>query len=241
MTGVITQTNRSLNIGGIHKFSMIEYPGKLCAVFFTQGCNFRCPYCHNPELVKPELFGDIIEDQEVLSFLESRRGKLEAVSITGGEPTLHSGLINFLKDIKAIGYHIKLDTNGSNPQVLGEAIDLKLVDYLAMDIKAPLAKYEEVARVRVDTEKIKESINLIINSGIKHEFRTTIAKTLLAKEDIYEIAKLIKGAKQYALQRLSNLKTLDKQFLKKTAYSFEELVLIKKEVEKYLDCCLIRN
>ena len=140
-------------IGGFQKFSFIDYPGKVCAIVFTCGCNFRCSYCHNPELVMPELFKEPIPEGEILSFLENRKGKLDAVTITGGEPTMQRDLLEFVLSVKKLGFLIKLDTNGSDPDVLREA--MKEVDYVAMDVKAPLEKYRETTNSGVDTNRIK--------------------------------------------------------------------------------------
>lgn len=227
-------------IGGFQKFSLIDYPGKICAIVFTQGCNFRCPYCHNPELVDPKLFLSPIPEDEIFSFLEKRRGKLDAVEITGGEPTLQSDLIEFLEKIKNMGFLVKLDSNGTNPDVIEEAIKNKLVDYLAMDVKAPLEKYKEIIGVDVDTDKIKSNIRLIMNSGVDYEFRTTIVKSLLSKEDIIKIGELIKGAKLYILQKFIPSKTLSPHFINETTYSDEEFAKIKNEMEKYVNRCTVR-
>ena len=227
-------------IGGFQKFSLIDYPGKLCAIIFTQGCNYRCPYCHNPELVKPELFEEPIPEEEIFSFLKSRKGKLEAVEITGGEPTLQKDLLEFVKKIKDMGFLMKLDSNGTHPEIIEEAIKLNLVDYLAMDIKAPLEKYEKVVRANTDIKKIEENIDLIMNSGLNYEFRTTVVKSLLSKEDIIEIGKIIKGAKNYYLQKFVPSKTLDPSFAKAETYSDSEFKDFKKNLENYVDNCLIR-
>ncbi len=173
-----------LKIGGLIKTSVIDYPGKVSAVIFTQGCNFRCPFCHNPELVLPEKFSPCIREEEILDFLKKRCGKLEAVVVTGGEPTVQKELIPFLRQIRELGYFIKLDTNGSNPDLLEESIYRGFVDFIAMDVKAPFEKYNVLAGVKVDIEKIKTSIDIIKKSGIDYEFRTTFVPSLLSKEDI---------------------------------------------------------
>ncbi len=227
-------------LGGFQRFSLIDYPGKICAIVFTQGCNFRCPYCHNPELVDLEKFSKSFSEKEICSFLEKRKGKLDAVSITGGEPTLQKDLIKFLKKIKDMNYLVKLDSNGTNPDVIKEAIKLNLVDYLAMDIKAPLEKYKNITGVDVDTTKIKKSIDLIMNSGMDYEFRTTVVKSQLSKDDIREIGKLIKGAKLYILQKFFPSKTLNPEFLDETTYGDEEFEQLKKEMEKYVGKCDVR-
>jgi len=227
-------------IGGFQKFSLIDYPGKICAIVFTQGCNFRCPYCHNPELVDPKLFLPPIPEEEIFSFLEKRRGKLDAVEITGGEPTLHSDLLEFIGKIKNMGFLVKLDSNGTNPDVIEKAIRNKLVDYLAMDVKAPLDKYRETTGVDVDVDKIKRNIELIMNSGVDYEFRTTIVKSLLSREDILKIGELIKGAKLYILQKFVPSKTLNPKFLDEDTYTDEEFEQLKIKMEKYVDRCIVR-
>jgi pyruvate formate lyase activating enzyme len=232
-----------LIIGGFQKFSLIEYPDKICAIVFTQGCNFRCPYCHNPELISlnpPEVLPNNINEQEILSFLDHRREKLDAVELTGGEPTLQPDLIEFLKKIKALGYLIKLDSNGSHPEVIENAIKLKLVDYLAMDVKAPLEKYQVVTKSNIDTMKIKKSIDIIMNSGIDYEFRTTVVKSQLSKEDIIEIKNLIKGAKLYVLQKFTPSKSLNPEFLTESTYSDEEFESLKNLLKNYVVRCTVR-
>ena len=218
-------------IGGFQKFSLIDYPGKICAIVFTQGCNFRCPYCHNPELVNPELFLPPVPEGEIFSFLKKRKGKLDAVSITGGEPTLQAGLSEFLRRIKGMGYLTKLDVNGSNPGTIREGINLGLVDYFAMDVKAPLSRYKEITNSVIDPDKISESISLIMNSGVDYEFRTTMVKSQLDGDDIREIAKMIKGARLYILQKFVSSKTLNPEFLDKKSYDdceIEDFINISK-------------
>jgi anaerobic ribonucleoside-triphosphate reductase activating protein len=230
-------------IGGFQKFSLIDYPGKICAIVFTQGCNFRCPYCHNPELIDPNVSQNsqnITSEDDVFSFLEKRKGKLDAVEITGGEPTLQQGLLEFLKKIKDMGYLAKLDSNGSRPEVIEKIIRLKIVDYLAMDVKAPLEKYQEITCSNINPNKIKKSIELVMNSGLDYEFRTTVIKSQLSEEDIIEIVKLIKGANLYVLQKFIPSKTLNPKFLSKASYSDEEFEYLKAAVESYVVRCLVR-
>ena len=215
-----------MKIGGFQKVSLIDYPGRISAVVFTRGCNFRCPFCHNPELVDPKLFMDLIPEKEILSFLEKRRGRLDAVVITGGEPTMQPELIPFILRLKAMGYLIKLDTNGTHPDLLVEMLDKKLLDYVAMDIKAPLELYGEVTRTNTDHDRIRRSISLIMGSGTDYEFRTTAVKPLLAPKDLEEIGRLIPGAKRFVLQKFVPTKTLDRDLLGKPSYSDGELKLI---------------
>ncbi len=190
-----------MKIGGLLKFSLIDYPGKISAVIFTQGCNFRCPYCHNPELVLPEHFCEPFSEEKIFEFFAKRVGQIEGIVVTGGEPTMQKDLIEFLEKVKAMGLLIKLDTNGSNPQVLKKALDLNLVDYVAMDIKAPLEKYAQLTDLKDCAASISKSINIILDSQIDHEFRTTLAKPIVPEEDLPKMASLVKGAKRYRLQR----------------------------------------
>ena len=228
-------------IGGLQKFSLIDYPGKICAIIFTQGCNFRCPYCHNPELVDPKQFSPLLDEKEVFAFLKTRRNRLDAVEVTGGEPTLQKDLLPFLKKIKEMGFLVKLDTNGSHPEIVQKAIDEKIVNYLALDVKAPLEKYQEVTRSMIDPQKIQETINLIMESGLDYEFRTTIVKSMLSPKDILKITQLIQGARFYALQAFIPSKTLDPLFQKETSYSEEELQKICQQVKPYVKKCVVRS
>ena len=229
-----------MKIGALQKFSLIDYPGKISAVVFTQGCNFRCPYCHNPELVDPELFDEPVGEEEIFSFLETRIGKLDAVVITGGEPTIHKDLIGFVENIKSLGFLVKIDSNGSQPQVLRELVRSRLVDYIAMDVKAPLEKYGEVTRTVVDEKKIEEGIGVIMDSEIEYEFRTTVLKSFFARDDIIEIAKLIQGARRYVIQAFVTGKTLDRSLINLMSYPEQELATIKVETERHVTECSIR-
>jgi len=219
---------------------LIEYPGKISAIAFTQGCNFRCPYCHNPELVDPELYGDCLPEEMVFSFLEKRKGKLDAVTITGGEPTIHHDLIDFIERVKRIGYLVKLDTNGSCPHVLKQLINGRLVDYIAMDMKGPLHKYKTVTKSKIDEGKIKESIEMIMKSGLPYEFRTTIPKRLLQEDDLVEMGMFLRNATCYVLQPFIPTKTLDKRFQKYEAYSQEEMEYLRDRLKKDVPAVQLR-
>lgn len=197
-----------MKLGGFQKFSLLEYPGKICAVLFTQGCNFRCPYCHNPNLVDPERFEDVLCVESILKFLELRKGKLEAVTITGGEPTIQPDLVQFIQTIKNMGYFIKLDTNGSNPEVIQELSSKSLVDYWAMDIKAPLPIYSVVCGQHIDENSIVRSMELIRNSQKDWEFRTTYYNLVLNWNDILDIQPLLKPGDKYYLQQCNYENTL---------------------------------
>ncbi|MGB9846366.1 MAG: anaerobic ribonucleoside-triphosphate reductase activating protein [Desulfotomaculales bacterium] len=178
-------------IGGFTKLSTIDWPGKLAAVIFTKGCNFRCPWCHNKGLVWPELYGPEIPEREALVYLEKRKSYLDGVVVTGGEPTIHKDLPAFLRKIRNIGLKTKLDTNGSSPDILEYLLQQGLLDALAVDVKAPLEKYPEVTGVPVDTEALWRSFSLAASSGLPVWFRTTLAPGL-GKEDIEQIIEQIK-------------------------------------------------
>ena len=229
-----------MKIGGLIKTSLIEYPGRISAVIFTQGCNFRCPYCHNPELVEPALFNTPIAESKIFDFLERRKKYLEAIVITGGEPCLQNDLIDFIRKVKDMSYLVKLETNGSFPDVISQIIEKGIVDFISMDVKGPPDKYDIIVGVKVDISKIKESIDLIISSGIDSEFQTTVVKSMFEKEDFEKIGNLIKGAKIYTLQKFVPSKTLNPEFLQEKTYSDEELEEIKKIMERYVSKCMVR-
>lgn len=179
-----------MKIGGLLKFTLIDFPGRPAAVIFTQGCNFRCRYCHNPELVYPHLFTEPVAEEEIDAFLKRRQGTLEGVVVSGGEPTLFDDLPQFLSKLKSMGYAVKLDTNGTRPEMLKELIDNKLVDFIAMDLKAPLEKYALITGVDFNISVLQQSMDLIRHGGIGYEFRTTYDKEVLTDADIEAIAKL---------------------------------------------------
>lgn len=219
-----------IKIGGLQKSSLIDYPGKISAIIFTQGCNFRCPYCHNPELIGMD--GETaMAVSPLIDFLKTRRGKLDGVVITGGEPTLHKDLPRFIKSIKDLGFCVKLDTNGTNPTMLEKLLNENLIDYVAMDIKAPIEKYEEIICSKVDTENIIKSIDLIKNSQTEYEFRTTVVKSQLSFEDFEKIGKTINGADKYFLQKFLPTKTLNRFFLNQTTYTDEEFEEITEKLK----------
>ncbi len=215
-------------IGGLLKFTLIDYPGRVAGVIFTQGCNFRCPFCHNPELVLPDLFHTSFDEEEVFSFLEKRRGQLQGVVITGGEPTIHPDLPEFISRIKSLGYLLKLDTNGSHPEVVRALIDAKLVDYWAMDIKSSIESYNKAAGVLVDSYAVKMSIEAIKASGVEYEFRTTALKSIVSKSDVQAVRCLIGRDQPYYVRR-GNLKSkmLDLAVADRPDYTEEEWVELK--------------
>lgn len=229
-------------IKGLQKLTLIDYPGKIATTIFIFGCNFRCPYCHNPELLNASEAKKFraYSKEEILRFLKERCDFLEGVCITGGEPTLSKDLPTLIKSIKKIGYVIKLDTNGTNPKMLRELIKAKLIDYIAMDIKAPLEKYEKIVNAPVNKNDIEESINIIKKLG-DYEFRTTIVPGLLSKQDIIEIAKWIKPAKAYYLQQFRPVNCLNKSYNKRKPYSLEQLRQMQEAVKRFFQICEIRE
>jgi pyruvate formate lyase activating enzyme len=204
-----------MRIGGFVKQSLIDYPGKIAAVIFTQGCNFRCGYCHNPQLVLPELFLNKPEyiPLNIISYLNERKNWLDGVVVTGGEPTIHKDLPVFLKEIKALGYSVKLDTNGSNPNMLEQIVKDKLADYIAMDIKIPLedgmyAKIIGISDVNKITENILASVLVLKNAQIDGEFRTTSIPGIHNEGMIELIKKYIDNDKRYKINEFREGKTI---------------------------------
>lgn len=225
--------------GGFEKCTLVDYPGKVTCMVYTIGCNFRCPYCHNPELVD-ETVETTYSEAVILDFLDTRKGLLDGVVITGGEPTMHEELPAFARRVKEKGFLVKLDTNGTNPEMLGRAIDEGLVDYVAMDMKSPLETYSQTVARAVDVEAIRESISILLASSIEYEFRTTIVKSLLSCEDLKRIGEAIRGAKCYYLQKFVPTKILNPQFRRKVTYTDEELIEFQKIMHDYVETCGIR-
>ncbi len=200
-----------MRIGGLLKNSMIDYPGKISCVLFVSGCNFFCPYCHNPALARGERPTPVVEGR-VRALLEERTDFLGGVVITGGEPTLSDSLIAFCRRVKQIGYPVKLDTNGSNPDRLTKLIKDGLIDYIAMDVKTDPKMYTPLICSSSHEKKIIRSINRIKKSGLPHEFRTTCAAPFIDRKIMETICRLIAGADLYALQRFGNTKVLNTAF-----------------------------
>ena len=188
-----------MNIVGLQKLTLLDYPGRVACTVFLQGCNFNCPFCYNSSLIK-SCKDNIISLDEFFNFLNSRKKVLDGVAITGGEPLLNPSIKEFIKQIKELNLLVKLDTNGSNPKLLKELINDNLLDYVAMDIKNSFKKYPMTCGAKVNIEDIKESISILLSSSIDYEFRTTIVKEFHEIEDFHEIGNIIKGAKNYFLQ-----------------------------------------
>ncbi len=223
-------------IGGIHTLTLLDYPGKVACIIFTAGCNFRCGYCHNAEFVLPEKIkermNDMIPVEKIFSFLDKRKGKLDGVVVSGGEPTIHPDLIDFIRKIKEKGFLVKLDTNGTNPMAIEKLLAEKLVDYIAMDVKASKEKYDELTGVKNNFASIKHSRDLIKNSDIDYEFRTTVVKGFHDEEEMRKIAQFCRGAKMYSIQNFRPQKVLDKEFKKFNGFLKKELEAFKAIAEE---------
>ncbi|MBU0636606.1 MAG: anaerobic ribonucleoside-triphosphate reductase activating protein [Patescibacteria group bacterium] len=254
-------------IGGLQKFSLLDYPGNISAIIFTQGCNFCCQFCYNPLLVLPHqsFFSKILTDKrnkfkyigvnhsqqqkdhfkynenDLFAFLKSRINKLDAVVITGGEPTIHKDLIEFITKIKKLNYLVKLDTNGSNPEVIKKLIDKKLLDYIAMDIKASKEKYQKVINKQIVLEKIEKSVKIIMTSNLPYEFRTTIMPEFFDQNDVFAIGELIKGADKWYLQKFkSDIELINPKLKNKESYSDQQMNEFAKIGQQYVKECKAR-
>jgi len=219
-------------IKGFIETSFIDWKGHLSSVLFTGGCNFRCPYCHNSDLVlRPNELEDI-----PLNYIIKRLKKFKKwvghIVITGGEPTIHNGLLDLIEEIKSLGFKIKLDTNGSNPEMLKELARRNLLDYIAMDIKGPLDRYSRWCGIEVDVERIKESLKFILEGSIDYEFRMTIVPFFHKEKDIYETVKYIKAAKRFYIQEFKPKNTLNPSFMTITPFSPDKIREIKENVKK---------
>ncbi len=229
-------------IGGWQKLSLIDYPGKIAATLFTVGCNFRCGFCHNPELVlSPGFRTERITEEEIFDFLKSRQGLLEGAVISGGEPTLQNDLPKFVQKIKNLGFLMKIDTNGANPEMIEKLNQEKLVDFWAMDIKAPLEKYEVVAGTPVNLKDIKKSVELIKKSGVDYEFRATLIQRTHTAEDVLAMARLLEGANIFVLQKfVSRERLVNQDFVNQKSFSDEELKKIAEQCRPWVEKCEIR-
>ncbi|MFA6963947.1 MAG: anaerobic ribonucleoside-triphosphate reductase activating protein [Patescibacteria group bacterium] len=241
-----------MKIAGIQKLTLVDFPGHVAATLFTQGCSFRCGFCHNPELVLPEKFEGLLLEGEVFEFLEARYGKLTGICLTGGEPLLQPDAGKFISHMKALGFDVKLDTNGSFPDRLEQIIKDGDVDYIAMDIKNSLNKYVQTIssqKSKVKSQKnchsgldpesrlliksIQRSIQLIISSGIDYEFRTTVCHPYHEVADFEDIGKLIQGAKRYFIQNYQDSKRINES-IEYSAFTDKELNEANKIMKKYV-------
>jgi pyruvate formate lyase activating enzyme len=230
-----------MQIAALQKLTLLDYPTKTAATVFTLGCNFRCGYCHNSELVLQEKFStEMIVEKDFFEFLNQRKKLLDGVCITGGEPTLQKDLPEFLKQIRRRGFLVKLDTNGSQPEILEKLFKARLLDYVALDVKASLENYKKLVGVDV-AQKIESSKNLIMQSGVSYEFRTTLVKELINEKEWQKILKFVKGAEQFFLQ---NFQTrggcLDQKFEKYHGFTKAELEQMCEEAGEFVGRCGVR-
>lgn len=234
-----------MKIGGFQKNTLIDFPKTLSCLVFTQGCNFTCPYCHNPGLIagSSSSAGSLPDEKDIFSFLETRKGLLEGVAITGGEPCLQNDIKSFCHKVKELGFNVKIDTNGSRPDVIETLISHQLIDYIAMDIKTDAAHYHLVAGSNFNTDRILESISLIMTKAPMYEFRTTCAAPFITTDIMIEIGRMIQGAAQYILGPCSrNVDMLDPQFSENPDHflSSNAMEILKQTVEPFVEKCTIR-
>ena len=232
-----------MHLGGLQKNSLIDYPGKVSCVLFLPGCNFDCPYCHNPDLVRGSLSYHAYSDEKRLyEFLESRKGFLDGVVISGGEPTLNKNLFHLCQKIKEIGYSLKLDTNGSQPQVIKGLIDEGLVDYIAMDIKTDPLHYSPIIVKDHNPGHIMTSIKTVMEKAKAYEFRTTCVKSIVTEQDVENIARTLKGARLYVLQRFRNGRVLHPEYFRKSqgSYNEDDLMHLKTIADPWVKRSMVR-
>jgi pyruvate formate lyase activating enzyme len=229
-----------MKIGGIQKTSLLDYPNKISTIVWTTGCNFRCPFCYNKNLVFET--AHTIPEKDIFSFLKKRKSLVEGVVVSGGEPLLQKDIVKFITKVKDLGYDCKLDTNGSFPKKLEELLDKKLVDYVSMDVKAPKKKYKTLAGVSAPLPKIEQSIDLIKKRAPSYEFKTTVVPDLLKKEDILKIAQWIQGAETYYLQQFKiNTPLVSSKLETSTPYSKADLEEILEKVRSFIPNCHLRG
>lgn len=224
------------SIKGLQKTSLVDFPPYLACTVFISTCNFRCGFCYNVDLVNDSDKLQEYSEGDIFKFLDKRKNVLDGVCITGGEPTLYGGLKEFISKVKSKGFKVKLDTNGANPKVLKLLIDEKLLDYIAMDIKSSKEKYSKAAGARVDIGKIQESIDLIRNSGVDYEFRTTVVPDFFSEDDAKSIGEWLKGSKKYALQQVVIRENMiDPDLRRIRPYDISELEKLKKILASYFE------
>lgn len=230
-----------MTIGSLQKLTLIDYPGKIAATVFLVGCNFRCPYCHNPELIsfKNSEARTDFRESEMFKFLDERIGFLDGVCITGGEPTIHSDLPKFIQNIKKRDFSIKLDTNGSNSEMLENLIKDKLVDYIAVDVKTSGLKYDKL-RAKSKLFQLQKTIDIVRDSDIDYEFRTTVVPKIVDEKDIKKIGEWLKGSKKIVLQQFRPEKVLDSSFANIKPYTVQNLQKMVKILEPYVDVVELR-
>ena len=240
MDGGTDRNEEFMRIYGFQKTTLLDYPGHVAATVFVGGCNFRCPFCHNGLLVLEPAAQPRIREEEVLSYLKKRQGILEGICVTGGEPTLQPDLAGFIRRLKGLGYLVKLDTNGSCPQVLEQLLQEGLLDYVAMDIKASPDNYATAAGLKeIDFDRIRQSIRLLMESNISYEFRTTVVKGIHTLEEFEEIGRLLQGCRAYFLQGFRESESMIGQGCQ--AFSAQEMEKMAELAGKYIDRVELRG
>jgi pyruvate formate lyase activating enzyme len=227
-----------MKISGFQKLTLLDFPDKLACIIFTQGCNFNCQYCQNSGLIGHEN-EYLIDEEEIFDYLEKRKKVIDGIVISGGEPTVQKDLLRFMKRVKDKGFLVKLDTNGSNPKILKEIIYENLVDYIAMDIKNVFELYKEVTYTNTNTSNLKESIKLISDSNIDHEFRTTIIKNVHDLDKIYKICSYVDNHAKMFLQNFEQSENVKDKKLE--SFTKEELIDIQKKVKKKFPNVIVRG
>jgi len=231
-----------MNIRGIDKTSLIDYPGKICTVLFCGGCNLQCGFCHNPDIVRNSPGLTRISNEEALAFLSKRRKLIDGVTLSGGEPTLSKSLIPFISEIKTSSLQIKLDTNGLNPQVVADCIDKGILDYVALDIKSSPDKYKQITGVQVDFTRILATLEILKDSGIDYELRTTCVPGFAEPEDFRAIMNCVGNVKRYYLQQfISRGPLLDESYSSLQHYPVQALKSIREFVSNFAEVCELRG
>jgi pyruvate formate lyase activating enzyme len=231
-----------MKVAGFLKSSLLDWDGRVTAVIFLPGCNFRCPFCHNGELVLSPGDAPEVDQEAMMEYLEENSDFLDGVVITGGEPTIHSDLPDLIRRIRSLGLQIKLDTNGTNPDMLQDLIDAGMIDGVAMDVKGPLdERYDDLSGVKTPLDKIKRSISVIMESGIDQEFRTTIVPHMIHEEELEAMAAFIGGARKYALQQFRNGNTLDSRLSKIDPYPPERIRSMADLAKQYVRKVVLRG
>lgn len=227
-------------ISGMEKLTLLDYPGKTACLIFTQGCNFRCPFCHNKDLLGNCKKEGIIKEEEVFAYLEKRKGLIDGVCISGGEPLLQPDIESFIAKVKEMGYMVKLDTNGSNPKMLDTLIQKGYIDYVAMDVKNDFLNYEKTSGIeRINMYNIERSIQIIENSKVEYEFRTTVVKELHTFKQLEKICKYIGPNARYYIQNYRDCDTVLEKGL--SGFEEEELLQIKQKLNKIYPNVMVRG
>ena len=228
-----------MRIGGLQKMTLLDYPGKVACTVFLPGCNFRCPYCHNSALVLPERMEAGFPQQELLDFLETRKGKLDGVCITGGEPTIHRDLPELIGRIRSLGFLVKLDTNGSNPVMLQKLMEDRAIDYVAMDIKNSPQMYAATCGNPFLLEKVEQSVQLLMEGSVGFEFRTTVCKPLHTQQSMTRLGRWIQGTEKYYIQNFQDSGSLVGSGMK--GFSQQELDQLLQAVKPWVPAAQLRG